>query len=281
MATGFSQDFPTLINDATKRASALAGTSGQLASELPNIGTLLKDRATQAYQSNQDIVKPLDEATAGYLVAPQVAREKYQDVFNPFSRERLVAQSIQNTSLPMLSLSSILGNRLGRIQDIIGAGTGAFQSQVAAEQAAAQAAQQVVDNLLKQYTLESDILYKNKSLAQSTGSGFAEDLISLLTGGKTNANDLSYLDNILEVDEPIQSTQPNQSVPPQQSQQNFLGIPIQEYGNPMAGGGYSREPADLGANLRSAMDTIGSLLGSIGGVFEGTRAKNRDFYARL
>lgn len=192
MESGYSQDFGKNIEQARQRASALSLGAGQLASELPNIGNLLRDRATQAYSSNQDIIQPLDKATSTYLTSPQVAREQFQGIFNPFSREKLVAQYTGNQALPMLSLSSILGNRLGRIEDIIGTGTDAFKSQVLAEQSQAETANTFLNSLLQQYQLESDQIYKNRQLAlderkaaQSNQSelGFMNDIIASIFGG--------------------------------------------------------------------------------------------------
>lgn len=185
--TSYSQDFPSVIANATERASTLAGGAGKLASELPNIGNLIKQRAYDAYNQNQDIIQPLDEATGKYLTTPQVAREKYSGIFDPFARERLIAQSVSNASLPMLSLSSILGNRIGRISDIIGGGTDAFKSQVLAEQAQAEQAQQLVETLLKQYQVESDNIFKERELAarasaDSGMNGFMQDVYSILNG---------------------------------------------------------------------------------------------------
>ena len=203
---GYTQDYGTLIKQATDRASSLASSSGALASQLPNVGDLIRTKATEAYNNNQDIIKPLDTATSSYLTASQAGREKFQDIFNPFSREKLVAQYIQSQALPMLSLSSILGNRMGRIQDIIGAGTNAFQSQVSAQQAEADAAQSYLNNLFKQYGIETDTLntnrqfnadeaYRQEQLAMekerlrrsgvgSSDNGFSSALInSLLMGG--------------------------------------------------------------------------------------------------
>lgn len=186
--TSYSQNFPTLLEEANQRASRLASTSGQLASELPNIGTLLKQRAYDAYSQNQDIVNRLDTATSSYLTSPQVAREKFQGIFNPFTREKLVSQSVANTALPMLSLSSILGNRMGRIEDIIGTGTNAFQAQVAAQQAQAQAAQQSVENLLKQYSYETEAIKANKPVAGDAGLSQLTSLLNSILSGQ-NQND--------------------------------------------------------------------------------------------
>lgn len=135
--------------DKAQQASQQAGVSG---SEQYRVEDVLRQKVIDAYQSSQDIVKPLDVATQDYLGAPQAGREQYQNVFNPFQRENLVSKYVANKALPMLSLSSILGQRFGRIEDTIGAGTRGFQAQTAADQAKAEQARSIYQDLLNEYT---------------------------------------------------------------------------------------------------------------------------------
>lgn len=130
---------PAEITSLSKEASSLAAQE-------PLIGDLLKKKVQEVYDYNKDITEPLNTATTGYLASPNVAREKFQDIFNPFTREKLVSQYTGQEAVPMLTLSQILGQRMGTMQDLIGAGTNAFKAQVAAKQGEANIAQKELEN---------------------------------------------------------------------------------------------------------------------------------------
>lgn len=154
---------PDNITAARESAQSLSGSAGQMASESFKVGDILKQKALDAYKNNQDIIKPLDEATTEYVQAPSEARARYVDpqsenyVFNPFQAENLVSQYVSQQAIPMLMLSSILGQRFGRIDDTIGAGTRAYQAAAAAEQARAQQAQNLYTNLLNEYQITQQL----------------------------------------------------------------------------------------------------------------------------
>lgn len=156
-------ELPQNITQARESAQALTAGASELGAQQHSIGDVLKQKALDAYKANQDIIKPLDVATTEYIQAPSEARAKYVDpgsenyVFNPFQAENLVSQYVSQQAIPMLGLSSILGQRFGRIEDTIGAGTRAFQAQVAARQAKAQQAQQMYQDLLNEYVTGEDM----------------------------------------------------------------------------------------------------------------------------
>jgi hypothetical protein len=182
---------PQNVTDARNAATEYTKAAGTTAAAEPLISDVLRQKITEAYASSQDIVKPLDVATKNYLGAPAAAREKYQSIFNPFQRENLVTQYTGTEALPMLSLSSILGQRFGRVEDTIGAGTNAFKSQVLADQAKAQLANDLYSTLLNEYTTGeqlksqsmSDRLAREKfewDKTHGSGSGLGSDFLSNL-----------------------------------------------------------------------------------------------------
>ncbi len=142
------------VTAAQTAAQTALGTAGEVEAGGATIGDILKDKATEAYGASQDIIGQLDVASQGYLGAPQVAREKYQDIFNPFARENLIQQYTSNQALPMMGLQSVLGQRFGSIGDIIEKGTGAYQAQTTAAQNQAQLARQRANDLFQQYQLQ-------------------------------------------------------------------------------------------------------------------------------
>lgn len=142
---------PEEVTGARQRAQDITKEAQNYQAGESSISDVLRQKVQEAYSNNQDIIKPLDEATSTYLSAPQVGREMYQDVFNPFSREKLVSQYVGTEALPMLGLSNILGNRMGRIEDTIGAGTRAYQGETARKVAEAGQAQDMYSALLNEY----------------------------------------------------------------------------------------------------------------------------------
>jgi len=155
------------INDVTQArtdAAAQASTAAQQLAGTYNIESVLKQKLTDAYNANQDIIKPLDTATANYTTAPSVAREKYQDIFNPFSREKLVSQYTANQAIPMQTLSSILGQRQGSIADIINAGTGGYKAQATVAQNQAEQARASYEDIFKEYQFQQQQALEQQKL---------------------------------------------------------------------------------------------------------------------
>ena len=144
---------PEEVTGARQRASELAGVAGQYQAGEVSVIDTLKQKITEAYSSNQDIIQKLDQAITGYLPSPAVGREKYQNIFNPFQRESLVSQYVANQATPMLTYSGLLGQRMGRIEDTLGAGVRGYQAESQAKQAKAQQAQQQYQNLMNEFQL--------------------------------------------------------------------------------------------------------------------------------
>lgn len=153
---------PNDVALARENAAKLAKSAGDYAAYEPSVSDVLRQKINEAYSANQDITSKLDVATGNYLVSPQVAREKYQDIFNPFAREKLVAQYQNAEALPMLSLSNLLGNRLGRVDDLVGAGTRAFQAQTNAAQGAYDVANKDYTNKLSEFELLQRLIGQNE-----------------------------------------------------------------------------------------------------------------------
>lgn len=182
-------ELPASVIQARTAAQEAVSAAGQLGAMEPTISDVLKQKVTEAYANNQDIIKPLDTATQEYLQAPQVAREQYQNIFNPFTREKLVSQYVGNKALPMLSLSNIYGNRLGRVEDVIGAGVRGFQAQTMAQQAKAEQARQFYQDLLSEYT----ILQQQQAQEQAAELERQRLEASLNTTQEVTANGRKYL----------------------------------------------------------------------------------------
>lgn len=176
------------LETAQEEAYAAAQKAGQASAGVGQAAQEIKNRLNEAFNYNQDIIDPLDEATAEYLSAPKVARERYQNIFNPFSREKLVSQYTGNKMTPMLSYANILGTRRGNIAEGIEAGSAAYNQYAKNLMADAQLKRQMWQDLYKQ---EQDELANQISLEklalerQKATQGGGMDIGDLLTGLKT------------------------------------------------------------------------------------------------
>lgn len=147
---------PDYLTQAQQGSETAANDVASISSYAGSMPDALKKSIQTAYQDNADVIGQLDTSTAEYLQAPSEARVKFQDIWNPFQRENLVSQYTSNKAIPMMSWSGIYGQRMGRAGDLLTAGVGAYESDVAAKQAAADLAQQTYENALTQYQLEED-----------------------------------------------------------------------------------------------------------------------------
>src|ERR1035437_3746985 len=132
---------PPDVNSLQQTANTAQTTAGNYQAAASLLPSALTDAINTKLNYNKDIIDQQAKAQANYFAAPAEARAQYQNIFNPFDRESLVAQATANAYAPYQSLTDILGQRQGNIADIVNAGVGAFQSQVGAEQNNAQIAQ--------------------------------------------------------------------------------------------------------------------------------------------
>jgi len=100
----------------------------------------LKDAIMRHYEFNKDLIEQQSQARANFKTAPSEAREKYQDVFNPFTREKLVAQYRAQQGIPLDVATGLLDQRGANIADIIQSATPYANVAVEMQQGAAQAA---------------------------------------------------------------------------------------------------------------------------------------------
>jgi hypothetical protein len=146
-------DDPTLQN-AQMEAQTAGSTAVAYQSAASQLPAKLKEAVMGKLDYNKDLIEQKNKAQAEYFATPSAAREQYQDIWNPFEREKLVAGERAQAYQPYANLTDILGARMGSIADIINAGTGAFNSDVMAKQGAYQLAQQKYNDLLQMAQLK-------------------------------------------------------------------------------------------------------------------------------
>jgi hypothetical protein len=177
------------LDIAKTKATTLTETAGEYSAGANNVESLLKQKLTEAYKANEDIVEPLDKATATYYQAPSVGREKYQDIFNPFTREELVSQYTGNEALPMLSYSNLYGQRQGSIADTINAGVGAYKAETENAVNQANTAQSFYDQMWKEFQFEETQKLEREKLADKGKDPFTQflELQAKLKGFEPNS----------------------------------------------------------------------------------------------
>lgn len=171
---------PENVTNARANAENLTSVASQYAAAEPTVSDVLRQRVQEAYANNQDVIGPLDTATANYYSAPAQAREKYLTpgsqnyLANPFAAERMVSEYTNQQAVPMLSYGNILGQRMGRIQDLIGTGVNAWEAGKNAAIAKAEQARQTYQDSLNEYLQLQNLELEQQRINKSgSGSGAA------------------------------------------------------------------------------------------------------------
>ena len=152
-------------------ATGAAQRASQYSSASSTLPFKLREAVMTKLNYNKDLIESQNKALAEYISAPSVAREKYQDVFNPFQREKLVTQERAQAYEPYANLTDILGARMGTIGDIVGAGTAGWQAQTQAAQGEAELASSRYTNKFSQ--LQAML---NAAIAEDTAKrGWAQE----------------------------------------------------------------------------------------------------------
>jgi hypothetical protein len=167
-----------------QQAQTEAQSAGTTAAQYQSAASLLPQKLREAVMAkvdyNRDIIEQQNKKQAEYFAAPSVAREKYQNIWNPFEREKLVTQERTQAYAPYATMTDILAARTGSLSDIINAGTNAFNADVGAKQSAAELARQKYADLLgiaKEKTENAKWGYEQTHTAGSgDGSWGCEDL---------------------------------------------------------------------------------------------------------
>jgi len=165
------QDYLSDIQSYTGGASAASDKASQQYAEASGAGATLPMKLKEALGAklnyNKDIIEQQNSAMGDYFAAPAVAREKYQGVWNPFEREKLVATARSQAYQPYANFTDILGQRMGTVSDIVGQGVAGWQSVVQQAAAIAQAAQAKYQSVLNEYLSAAGMQEKDDTRAQA------------------------------------------------------------------------------------------------------------------
>jgi hypothetical protein len=152
-------DYLQGINNATAGQTADVNTATQDLSTLQagagNLPQKLKDALNTKLNNNKDIINQQSETMSNYFNSGAEARQKYQNIWDPFEKAKLVEQQKSMALQPYDVLSGVLENRMGTVNDIVQSGIGGWQGMTNAATTKLQAAQSNLANALQAYQLAS------------------------------------------------------------------------------------------------------------------------------
>ena len=120
----------------------MVGSNEQLAGAIgnqQNFSDVLKNAITSKFGGNEDLIKQQAQQAAQYFQAPSEARVKYQDIFDPFERERLASQYQTQAGAGLETAQGLLQARRGSQAELLQSGLGGFQSYLGGLEAGAKA----------------------------------------------------------------------------------------------------------------------------------------------
>lgn len=153
-------DYLQGINNATAGQTADVKTaSNDLSTLQTGAGALpakLKEALNLKLNNNKDIINQQSATMENYFNSGAQAREKYQDVFNPFEKAKLVQQDRSMALRPYDTLSGVLENRMGTVADTVTAGVQGWQGLVNAATTKLGTAKDMLSTALQSYLSAAD-----------------------------------------------------------------------------------------------------------------------------
>ena len=136
-----------------------------------NFASRLRDEIKAKYEYNKDLINAKNVAASKYFAAPATAREKYADIFNPYSRENLVSQYRAQERIPWANLQDLLKERGQSIEGMVGRGVEGFQAETQAAENNLRAAQDAYNRALQQYQMQMAMRSGGGSGRRGSGGG--------------------------------------------------------------------------------------------------------------
>jgi hypothetical protein len=138
--TGEKQDVQTATTDLSNLQ--IGGGS------LP---TKLREALNEKLNNNRDLINQQADTMQNYFNSGAASREKYQDVWNPFEKAKLVQQERSMALRPYDVLSGVLENRMGDVNDIVQSGIQGWQGMTDAATTRLSSAQTMLATALQSY----------------------------------------------------------------------------------------------------------------------------------
>lgn len=206
-------DLPTEVVDARNQAQSLGQKAADFATAGPTIGDELTKRVTSLFNNNQDVIGLLNTNATNLAKAPADSYGMFNNVTDPYARERLASSFVATQALPALQSASLFGNRIGRTENLVNAGTNAFAGQANAVMSAADLANKNYQNLFNEFSTIEQL--KNSRAAQAQPS--LADILSIIgatdNGGNTDTSGGNDNNNLTTLETALSSDVGNLSFP--------------------------------------------------------------------
>lgn len=184
------QTLPGELESFATGAESAAGRAGEFVKQAATLPQRLRQAISDKFEDNKDLITERANALGEYFASGATGREKYQDVFNPFQREALVATGREQAGSKARALTDLLTQRGQRIEDIVGKTSEAFAGEVGAAEIAANAAQSRFANALAIANLKTGLVSEIESQEQREWDKLFNVL--QLSGGDIEVDGESY-----------------------------------------------------------------------------------------
>lgn len=177
------------IKQALSDYQGAVSTTSDFQTAAATLPSKLQQAINEKLDYNKDLIAAKNKSMADYFAAPSASREKYANIFDPFAREKLVAQDRANAYSTYATDADILSARMGNIQDIINTAVGAYNSQIQASQNKASQLETALNFLLQMAGVKEKKKQWEYEQTHKSGSDVSglEGLLELLTRNASTA----------------------------------------------------------------------------------------------
>lgn len=185
----------TSIEPLEKTAQQLESKAVTSAAAGYNLPSQLRSAISERF-ANSPLIGQREEALKTVLTSPERSREavasKVQGgtILSPTQQQSIMAAQRAADVVPLISINDLLQNQFGSISDLVNAGTGAYQAQVAADQGKAQLARTQSDNAFTRLIKQAELELAQQKANQENQPSAIEKLLqqALLGSGQTNTS---------------------------------------------------------------------------------------------
>lgn len=191
---------PDYISKARSKAQNLGQQASQYAAGEYSIPDELKKVVQEALDYNKDVVSKRSSTFQDYLKAPEEGNVRFgvqnfstgqqagqanpNFIFNPFERNKAIADFTSSQAVPFQTYNTLLGLREGTVADTVDAGTRAYQAASQDALGRATGAQDEYKTLLDEFKTQKDFDLRERELEQKQqGSTIPSELLAMITGG--------------------------------------------------------------------------------------------------
>ena len=175
-------DLPQDIQALRQQSQVASQRAAGFAAGMPTIEDTLKKRVNTLFNENQDVLNQFSQSVSNLVAAPSQAAAQFADIRNPFERLRMAAERGSATAAPAIAQAGLLGQRMGGIEDIVGAGTRSFQAAATQAQSQSELARQSYLDRLNEFMQMQQLDLQRRQAAASQGSNPLDILTALMSG---------------------------------------------------------------------------------------------------